>query len=266
LTDKAISVTNSAFASQTTNYVAASHADIVPWFTALKPGGNIIDSVPNLNNTNAGVLTNVSAKGTPIAGITSSYGSIFLNPPVDTRPQPVNTNPDIGCYEFAPQPEILTSPTITTQIGSFPTPIVGAAFGGAGGFMINATGSGTFTWTISSGALPSGLGFTDGGQEGVISGTPLVTSPANGNVTFRCSNGVTPDATLTWNWAVTGTGVAPTITTPTTIPTPAAVGQNFTYTLSATGTAPITWSATVVPSDAPVLVSAPTITVWRAAP
>jgi hypothetical protein len=102
-------------------------------------------------------------------------------------------------------------------------------------------------------------------SDGLITGTPLVTSPATGSVTIRLSNGVAPAATLTWNWTVTGTGVAPVITTPSPIPVAATVGQNYEYTLSATGTAPITWTATVVPDGTPVLISAPTISVWRAA-
>jgi len=126
---------------------------------------------------------------------------------------------------------------------------------------MEGTGSGTLVWSFT-GSFPSGMSMN---SDGLITGTPLATSPATGSVTFTLSNGVAPNATLTWNWTVDGTGVAPTITTPSPIPVQATVGQNYEYTLSATGTTPITWDVSVVPDGTPVLISAPTISVWRAA-
>jgi hypothetical protein len=250
LTNKAI-VTNQVTGgtvTETTNYEEAQAS----WFTNKT-------IFPDLDKTNAAVITNVSARGTTVAGITTAYGHMFDATKV--RPLPVNTNPDIGAYEFDTNPVTPTAPTITTDINDLPIPTVGTQFGGAGGFQMAGTGSGTLVWSFS-GSLPSGMSMN---SDGLITGTPLQTSPATGSVTFTLSNGVAPAATLTWNWTVTGTGVAPTITTPSPIPVQATVGQNYEYTLSATGTTPITWTATVVPDGTPVLISAPTISVWRAA-
>ena len=248
LSNGGINVASLAVATQTTNYTAAQ----LGWFTDLGT------PQPTLDNTVANVITNVSARGTTVADISIDYNG-------DTRPLPVNTNPDIGCYEFEPQAVTPTSPTITTDINDLPIPTVGTQFGGAGGFQMAGTGSGTLVWSFS-GSFPSGMSMN---SDGLITGTPSVTSPATGAVTITLSNGVAPAAILTWNWTVTGTGVAPTITTPSPIPVQATVGQNYEYTLSATGTNtpenPITWTATVVPDGTPVLISAPTISVWRAA-
>lgn len=112
-----------------------------------------------------------------------------------------------------------------------------------------ATGTAPITWSITSGALPTGMSFSSGG---VLSGTPTTTF--SGSITFTATNafGFDPRTlTLTVNPAVVG---APVITTYVLFY--GVAGSAYSDTLAATGSG-ITWSI-VNGSIAPLILNAST--------
>ena len=104
-------------------------------------------------------------------------------------------------------------------------------------------GTTPMTFTISAGALPTGL--TIHSTTGVISGTPSTSGAYTFTVEATNANGT---ATLAFSGTVSATAVAPTITTTTL--TSLVQSTAFSQTLSATGTGPLAWtiSGGVLPS------------------
>ena len=120
-------------------------------------------------------------------------------------------------------------PTITSPAPS------GGAFGAAYNHTYTATGTTPVTFSVTAGALPTGLILT---SAGVISGTPTAAGTFTGTVT--AANGVLPNGTQ--NFSITIVGVAPTITS--AAPSNGVQGVAYTHTYTANGSAPITFSVT----------------------
>ncbi|MCC6150605.1 MAG: hypothetical protein IT461_10170 [Planctomycetes bacterium] len=121
-----------------------------------------------------------------------------------------------------------TAPTITSA-----APAAGV-LSTAYNHTYTATGNpSTFTWTVTAGALPTGLTLSAGG---VISGSPTATGNFTGTVT--CANGISPDATQNFNIDI---NEAPTITNANN--TAFVVGTAGSFNFTATGfPATFTWS------------------------
>jgi putative Ig domain-containing protein len=97
-----------------------------------------------------------------------------------------------------------------------------------------AGGSGAYSWSVSSGTLPTGLALAP--STGILSGTPTTT----GNPTFTIE--VTDAANNQATQAEAMTVEAPLAISGT--PTPGTVGTSYNYALSATGgTGAYTWSS-----------------------
>jgi hypothetical protein len=99
-------------------------------------------------------------------------------------------------------------------------------------------GSGVYTWSVSAGALPGGLGLNS--TTGQISGQP--TTAIIGNVTIQVTD--TNQAATSRAFALT---INPPVVITTTSPLPTGeVGVNYSQTLAATGgSGQYTWSITV---------------------
>ncbi|MBN9662525.1 MAG: putative Ig domain-containing protein [Acidobacteria bacterium] len=113
--------------------------------------------------------------------------------------------------------------------------------GGTANFFYSQTLSATggtppYSWSISSGALPTGMLFS---TQGIISGTP--TSGGNYQFAVKVTDATGASTTQTFTLAITG-GV--TITTPSPLPD-GSVGSSYFLTFGANGgTGPYTWSIT----------------------
>ncbi|MCU1423714.1 MAG: Sortase [Microbacteriaceae bacterium] len=112
------------------------------------------------------------------------------------------------------------SDTPVTVTSGAPTPItVGTPYG----FQIDAAGTPTPTFTVGSGALPEGLTLDT--KTGLVSGTPVARGPG---FTVVVSNGVSPDATVAFEFApapvpvVTPPVVNPPVVTPPVVTPPVA--------------------------------------------
>jgi hypothetical protein len=123
-----------------------------------------------------------------------------------------------------------TAPSITST-----SPLSSGVTGVAYNVTLSAGGTAPINWSVTSGALPSGLSLNS--STGVVSGTPGAAGASTFTIQASNTAGAVSQAfSVTINPAV----IAPTITT-TTVPG-GTVGAPYTATLTADGTAPITWS------------------------
>jgi hypothetical protein len=122
------------------------------------------------------------------------------------------------------------------------TALPDGAVGDAYSAPIAATGgAGPYTWSITSGTLPSGVTLGTLGSDGLISGTPQ----ESGTYTFtvQVTDSENPAATATETFAISI--AAPSLAITTTSLPGADEGVTYSATLSATGGAgPYTWTVT----------------------
>jgi len=161
------------------------------------------------------------------------------------------------------QPPGFTNGSATTFVAGQP-----------GSFSVTTSGYPTVATLSESGALPSGVSFTDNGDgTGTLSGTPAPSSGGTYPITIKASNGVTPDAlqnfTLTVNQSVaitspanatfiTGSSASFTVTT-SGFPTPTlteagSLPTGVTFTDNGDGTAtlggtPLAWTGGKYPFE-----------------
>jgi hypothetical protein len=125
---------------------------------------------------------------------------------------------------------ITVAAALTITTATLPNAVVGTPYSQT---LAAAGGTGVFTWSISTGALPAGITLSSAGS---LSGTPS----ASGTFTFTVS--VTGGGqTATQSFTIT-VGAVLTITTPSALPG-ATFGVGYNQALSVTGgAAPFTWS------------------------
>ena len=128
-------------------------------------------------------------------------------------------------------PAVVTvPPTITSA-----APPSGGTQGSPYNFTVTATGTASITFSVTAGALPTGLTLSTGG---VISGTPTAAGTFIGTIT--ASNGTAPAATQSFSITI-----APAIVFTSPVP-PAtgSVGTAYNHACTVTGTPPITFTVT----------------------
>src|SRR5262249_23020313 len=131
---------------------------------------------------------------------------------------------------FTHQPPAITSANATTF-----------TIGQAGTFTVTTTGLPTVTTITRSGALPSGVMFTDNGDgTATLNGTPAPGTGGSYPLMFTASNGVPPDATQNFTLTVK---IPQTISFTSSAPSNATAG-GATYTVTATATSglPVTFT------------------------
>ncbi len=126
----------------------------------------------------------------------------------------------------------LTAPAITTA-SPLPAGTVGASYAQT---LAASGGTTPYSWSITSGALPSGLNWNNG----TITGTPSVEGTAN--FTVRVTGGDGGTSTKDFSLAIQPPPVAPTIATASPLPAGrvgTAYGQQFS---ASGGVAPYAWT------------------------
>ena len=177
----------------------------------------------------------VTETGALPAGVTFSGGVLSGDPSV-TGTFPITVKATNGIGNPATQGFTLTvdaAPAITS--GS------SAAFttGTAGSFTVTATGAPTPS-LVESGALPSGVTFTDNGNgTGTLGGTPAVGSDGTYDLTLTATNGVGSPATQSFALTVTS---APAITSADNTAFTVGTAWSFTVTTGGSPTPAITES------------------------
>jgi autotransporter-associated beta strand protein len=114
---------------------------------------------------------------------------------------------------------------------SLPDGLAGTAYSAT---LSAVSGTGPFTWSLASGALPAGLSFSSGG---ILTGTP--TASGSSTFTVRVTDSAAATATRTFTLSVSGTLAISTASLPD-----ARTGTVYSATLGVTGgTGPFTWSS-----------------------
>ena len=193
------------------SYTFTASGSPTPNFT-LAPGGSL---PPGLNlQTLTGILsgtpTTLGTYNFQIQAANSSGGNPDITPMIT-----------IGVGNASAAPSITTTTTSSTvQVGQSLS------------FTVTASGQPTPSLSVT-GPLPSGISFVDNGDgTGTFSGTPPNGSEGTYPVTLTAANGVSPAATQTFTFIVTG--IAPAFVNQSAPPT-AAVGTAYSYTYTSTG-------------------------------
>lgn len=158
----------------------------------------------------------------------------------------------------------VTAPVTPVSITTATTLTTGALTTAYSAQLAAANGQAPYTWTITSGALPSGLTLD---TTGLIHGTPTQTGVFNPTIMVTDSQSTPSTASATFSLTV-NTSSSTTLAVSTTTLTTGAINTAYSATLAATGgTAPYTWalqSGSVLPtglalSTAGVITGTPTI-------
>ncbi|MFO1485862.1 MAG: GEVED domain-containing protein [Verrucomicrobiaceae bacterium] len=177
----------------------------------------------NTSNSNKTVNFTVPATATPgTSGVRVRLTSVS-----SPGPDGVDGNGEVEDYVMT-----LACPTVTVSPTTPATATVGTAYSQT----FSASGSTTtFTYSVTSGALPAGLSLNN--STGVVDGTPTSSTSASFTITATGANGCSGSR------AYTITPACPTASlTPTTIPL-AYTGSAYNQTLTASGgTAPYTYA------------------------
>ncbi len=118
------------------------------------------------------------------------------------------------------------TPVLTITTTSLPNGVVGTAYLQS---LAATGGSGTYSWQLTSGALPAGLTLNT--SSGQITGTPTAAVAAT-PLSFKVTDTSTPVQTATANLTLT---IAPQLVITTTSLPNGAVGTAYSQTLAATG-------------------------------
>lgn len=185
----------------------------------------------------AGLALNASTgvvSGTPTTAGTFPFSVTVTD---QTSPTPETANATLS---------ITIIPQLSISTTALPSGSVSASYSST----LAATGGVTpYTWSITSGSLPSGLTLNP--ATGAITGTPAAgTGSTTGQpypLTFRVTDSGTPQQTKTFSTTLTiYIGVVITTTSPINT---AFVGQPYNFTVQAVGgVAPYTWLYTNLPS------------------
>jgi hypothetical protein len=184
-----------------------------------------------------GTVTWTVATGTLPAGLTlSSAGAISGTPTTAGNSSFTVQAKDSG----APQQSVQQALSITIYAGltitttSLPNGTVNSTYSAT---LASAGGTGTVTWSVSQGSLPSGLTLT---SAGVISGTP--TASGLSNITVSATDSSTPPQNKTQALSIT---ISPALSITTTSLPAGTVGTAYSQNIqSSGGTLPISWSVT----------------------
>jgi hypothetical protein len=189
----------------------------------------------------SGSYTWVITSGSLPAGLTlSTSGTIYGTPTTATT-----YSFAVLCYDTASHSATSTfsiyiitssSSTITISTTSLASGVVGTYYSST---LAATGGSGSYTWTLSSGSLPTGLTLN---TSGVIYGTP--TTASTYTFTILCYDTASHSTTSTFTiYISSSSSSSSTLTISTAILSSGVVGTYYSSTLAATGgSAPFTWA------------------------
>jgi len=168
-----------------------------------------------------------SASGLP-SGLSISSAGVISGTPAVAGSFSVTLKVTDSAQATATQTFTITvAAALTITTAALPNATVGTPYSQT----LTASGSGTFAWSVSTGALPAGITLSSAGS---ISGTP--TAPGTFTFTVSVTGG---GQTATQSFTITVTA-ALTITT-ATLPN-ATVGTPYSQTLTASGSGTFAWS------------------------
>ncbi len=180
----------------------------------------LVDSVQVYSNRSASLNTSVA--------ISSGTHSIIVRATISTGGS-YSANLTITVQASSPPPLTITTTTLASGT-------VGSAYSAT----LQATGGTTpYTWSVASGALPSGLTLS---TSGIISGTPATSGTSSFSVMVKDAESTPMTATSTFSLTIAPPA---TLTLTTSSFANGTVGIAYSATLQATGgITPYTWSLT----------------------
>jgi Putative Ig domain len=213
--------------------------------TASLPNGNVGSAYSVTLAASGGIspYTWSLASGTLPAGLSlnAATGAITGTPTASVN----NTPLTFGVQDSGSPKQNITAnltltietATLTVTTTSLPNGQVGSAYSTS----LAATGGTTpYTWSITGGALPAGLGLN--ASTGAITGTPTA-AVTSSSITFKVTDSGSPVQTAPKTLTITIAPATLTITT-TSLPN-GQVGSAYSYSLAAKGgTTPYTWFIT----------------------
>ena len=220
-----ITAANSAGSSQQSFTLTVQPANASPVITSADHATFTKGSAGSFTvTTTAGypTATTITKTGTLPAGVTFTDNhngtATIAGTPTVAGSFPITITASNGATTNATQSFTLTvnaPPTITSaNTASFTSDLAGQTF-----TVTTAAGYPTATTLTETGALPSGMTFTDNHNgTATLAGTPSVPASANYPITITASNGVSPDATQAFTLKVTKVAA---VALPTSKPKPA---------------------------------------------
>ncbi|MGD0856641.1 MAG: putative Ig domain-containing protein [Dehalococcoidia bacterium] len=186
------------------------------------------------------------SSGTLPAGLTLSSGVISGTPTTAATSTFTLQAADSASHTASATLSITISASASSSVSvntySIPGGTVGTSYSA---FLIATGGSGSYTWSVSSGSLPAGLSLS---SAGVISGTPT----AVGTYSFTVLLADTASHTSSIAYSVTiGAAAATTTTTTTTTPITTTSSTSSSSSSSGSSTSSSTGSSSSQPSATP---------------
>lgn len=194
-------------------FLGSARVTLANWQTATAQDANSLNTDPVFTSPTNLLPTScrLDNKGVTIAGITTDIAAVVRNV----------TTPDIGAYEF--------TPVLTISPATLPNATLNVLYNQT----LTQTGIlGAVTWTLSAGALPTGITLS---SAGVLSGTSSVAGTFN--FTVQATDGFCTNTTV-----YTLVVDCPTSITFGTAPVNGTAGTAYTHTLGQTGLGTVTWS------------------------
>jgi len=203
---------------------AASMYSLATWRSTFnKDMHSLVCTDTNALFVNAGGNDYHLKAGSPAINAGTTLADVTTDKDGNSRPQ--GGAQDIGCYEY------IQGSTLTITTSTLPADTVGIAYNQT----LQATGGTTpYTWSILSGALPSGLSLN--ASSGAITGTP--TTAGTASFTAKVTDNVAATASKALSIVINASISITTSSLPN-----GSVGTAYNQTLARSGgTSPFTWS------------------------
>ena len=202
-----------------------------PYSTALQASGGTAPYTWSFVSGNLPAGLNLNTSTGIISGTPTSTGTASFTVGVADSANPAQTKSATLSLVVAP-------PTLTITSSALPSGTQSSNYSTA----LQATGgTGSLTWSISSGSLPAGLGLAP--STGIISGKPTASGNFSFGVTVQDAGSPVQTKSVTVTLSVVAAG-SPLAINSTTLPG-GVPNQTYNATLNATGgTSPYNWSLT----------------------
>jgi hypothetical protein len=222
-----IKLTDSGGQSSTANYSIQINSVVIINLTS-PPVGAVSENYSSFNFTATGGLgvytfSVVSGSLPPGLSLNTSTGAVTGTPTTAGTYSPVVKALDSSGSNNQVAFSFRINPALAITTSTLPVGVVGTAYPNTG-LAANFGGTGAYTWTVSSGALPAGLNLDTFGN---LTGTP--TAAGSANVTIKVTDGYGAIATQAYTITINPVLAIPAQTITQT------TGNYFTQQLTSTG-------------------------------